>query len=267
MSKPPSSKTQWNPATYLEFAAYRARPAEDLMARLELRVPGAIYDLGCGPGNLTRKLKDRWPDRAVTGTDSSPEMLAKAEQSFGAADISWRLSDIATWTPEKPPALVFTNAALQWVPDHDMLFPRLMAAVAPGGLFAMQMPVTGEAPYHGCIKQLLARAPWRARLADVQTQQVHAASAQRYYDLVSPLAATVDTWEAYYHHVLKDTAAVTAWVSGTALVPYLTALREDEKAAFLADYTDLALAAYPASKNGKVLFTMRRLFIVAERKA
>ena len=282
MSKPPSSKTQWNPATYLEFAAYRARPAEDLMARLELRVPGAIYDLGCGPGNLTRKLKDRWPDRAVIGTDSSPEMLAKAEKSFGAADITWRLSDIATGTPETgtpetgtpetgtpeaPPALIFTNAALQWVPDHDRLFPRLMAAVAPGGLFAMQMPVTGEAPYHACIKQILVRSPWRERLAGVRSDQVHAASAQRYYDLVSPLAATVDTWEAYYHHVLKDTAAVTAWVSGTALVPYLTALREDEKAAFLADYTDLALAAYPASKDGKVLFTMRRLFILAERKA
>ncbi len=261
-----ASKTTWNPATYLEFAGYRARPAADLLAHVDIKIPGAIYDLGCGPGNLTRQLKDRWPARAVIGTDSSAEMLAKAKQSYAGVDIAWQLSDIATWQPEVPPAMVFTNAALQWVPDHDTLFPRLMAAVAPGGVFAMQMPTTADAPYHAIIKQLLSRSPWRERLANVQYHP-HPAPAQHYYDLVCALAARVDTWETSYHHVLKDTAAVTVWVSGTALVPYLTALDENEKAAFLADYTDIAATLYPPRADGKVLFTMRRLFMIAERKA
>ena len=260
------SKTQWNPATYLEFAGYRARPAEDLLARLDLKIPGAVYDLGCGPGNLTRKLKDRWSERTIIGMDSSAEMLAKAEQSYGKTDIAWQRGDIASWTPDQPAALVFTNAALHWVPDHDRLFPRLMAAVAPGGLFAMQMPMTGEAPYHAIVRQLLASPRWHDRLADVR-DHAHPLTARHYYDLVCHQAANVDTWETHYHHVLKDIDAVTVWVSGTALVPYLTVLDENEKAAFLTDYTEIARGVYPPSRDGQVLFTMRRIFMVAERKA
>lgn len=259
-------KTQWNPATYLEFAGYRARAGEDLLARLVPGVPGALYDLGCGPGTLTRQLKDRWPEREVIGIDSSSEMLARAAQSFTGADIVWRQADIAAWRPDAPAALLFANAALHWVPDHGALFPRLMNALAPGGLLAVQMPATGEALYHVCIEKLLKKTPWQDRLAGVRSHS-HPWAAKRYYDLISPQAATADIWETHYHHVLADTAAVTAWVSGTALVPYLTALDNDEKTAFLADFTDIAVAVYPASQDGKVLFTMRRLFIVAARAA
>ena len=153
-------KMSWNPAAYLEFAAYRARPAEDLIARLDVKVPGGIVDLGCGPGNLTAKLKQRWPSRAVTGFDASPEMLAKARASV-AADITWEQGDIAAWLPGAQAALVFANAALHWVPDHAGLFPRLMHALAPGGLLAVQMSMTGEALYHQCLQRVLDAPRWR----------------------------------------------------------------------------------------------------------
>ena len=257
-------RTAWNPSTYLAFAGYRARPAEDLIAHLALSVPGALFDLGCGPGTLTRKLKDRWPDRAVTGLDSSPEMLAAARETFPGGDIDWQQADIAAWSPPAPPALIFANAALHWVPDHGRVFPRLMKLVAVGGLFAMQMPMTAEATYHACVQRVLDMPRWAERLAEVRSH-AHPWPAASYYDLLSPHAATVDIWETHYHHVLADKYAVTAWASGTSLVPYLTALNDAEKADFLADYTDAAGAAYTPRQDGKILFTMQRLFLVATR--
>jgi trans-aconitate 2-methyltransferase len=257
-------QTSWNPATYLAFAAYRARPALDLIAQLEIKVPGAIYDLGCGPGTLTRKLKDSWHDRDVTGVDSSPEMLAAARAKFPGNEITWQHGDIAAWAPEAPAALVFSNAALHWLPDHPRLFPRLMSAVAPGGLFAVQMPMTENAPYHTCVQRVLEKPQWQSRLAGVHSHD-HPLDARTYYDAVIPAAAQVNIWETHYHHVMPDIHGVTAWASGTTLVPYLTKLTDEEKAAFLADYTDVAATAYPPQHNGEILFTMRRIFIVARR--
>ncbi len=260
-------RADWNPSIYLSFAAYRARPAEDLIARLDLNAPGAIFDLGCGPGTLTRKLKDRWPAHAVIGVDSSPAMLAEAGRKYGERDIAWHAGDIGAWTAAEPAALVFANAALHWVPDHEALFPRLMKNVEPGGLLAVQMPLTAEAPYHACIRRTLDLPRWRARLADVPSHDPPG-NAASYYDLVSPFAAHVDIWNTRYHHVLADASAVTAWASGTALVPYLTALDSDpERQGFLSDFTVAAATAYRPQPDGKVLFTMDRLFIVAERSA
>jgi len=258
--------TVWNPLTYLEFADYRARPGEDLMARIGLRVPGAITDLGCGPGNLTRKLKERWPDRAVIGVDASPQMLQKARATTLAdgVDVAWQEGDISTWQPQTPPALIFANAALQWVPHHRELFPRLMRGVAPGGVLAVQMPLSADAPYHHCIEKLRDTPRWHERLRGVRYHE-HPWPAGSYYNLIIPYARGVDVWETHYHHVLADVHAVTTWVSGTALTPFLSVLRQEEKQQLLDDFTDIASLSYPSRLDGKVLFTMRRLFIVAER--
>lgn len=259
------SNTSWDPARYLEFVDYRARPAEDLMARLDLAVPGAIIDLGCGPGNLTHKLKQRWPTRAVSGLDSSPEMLAKARASSGANDITWTSGDIAAWLPAERFALVFANAALHWIPDHAGVFPRLMQAVAPGGLLAVQMPMTGEALYHECLQRVLALPHWRARLEGVRSHD-HPLKAAAYYDLLTPFSEEIDIWETNYNHVLADKFAVTAWISGAALVPYLSVLNDAEKTRFMEDYTTVAGEAYLPHHDGRVLFQMRRIFLVAKRR-
>ena len=253
-------KTTWDPALYLEFAAYRARPAEDFMARLDLTVPSGIVDLGCGPGNLTRALKHKWPDRSVVGLDSSPQMLTKARALD--SDNAWQLGDISTWTPDAPPALIFANASLQWVPDHPR-FPRLLENLALGGLLAVQMPATGQALYHACLTRVLAQPRWHA-IAGARTY-THPLSAGAYHDLLAPTAASLEIWETLYHHVLAGPEAVTAWTSSTALMPYLTALSDSERPAFLEDYTAEARAAYPPQADGKVLFTMRGIFVLARR--
>lgn len=259
------SKSAWDPALYLEFADDRARPADDLMARLNLDVAGGVMDLGCGPGNLTVKLKQRWPTRPVTGLDSSSEMLTKARTSPGAGNITWTPGDISAWSPSERFALVFANAALHWVPDHASIFPRLMHAVAAGGRLAVQMPMTGKALYHDCIRRVLALPHWRDRLAGVRSHD-HPLKASAYYDFLAPLSSHVDIWETTYHHVLADKFAVTAWIAGAALVPYLDLLDTNEKARFLGDYTDIAATAYPPHDDGRVLFQMRRIFMIAKRR-
>ncbi len=255
----------WNPDLYLRYAAYRARPADDLLPRLNLNVPGDIYDLGCGPGTLTTRLAQKWPDRRGIGIDSSPTMLAAAREKFPSG-IEWQQADISTWKASSPAALVFTNAALHWVPDHEDLFPHLMAQVAPGGVLAVQMPVSGPQAYHRCIEAVAASPKWRAKFKDVHAHD-DPLSAQTYYDLLSPMAAEIDVWETDYHHVLEGESPVTAWISSTGLVPFLSVLDDADKASYLADYSACANAAYPRQNDGKVLFTMHRLFLIATKKA
>ncbi len=261
----PSSKSNtWNPKTYLEFAAHRTRPVEDLIPRLKLEVPGAIYDLGCGPGNVTMKLRTRWPDRTVIGIDASHEMLSDAKAAYGTQTVTWIQGDIEQWSADQPAALVFANASLHWVGEHDILFPHLLRNVAPGGLMAIQVPVTAQAPYQDCIRQVISAPKWRERLAGVHPHD-DVYLADRYYELLSPQAANIDMWETHYHHILSGVEPAIAWMSGAGLVPFLTHLDGADRQAFLADYAAAMKQPYAPRSDGKTIFTMRRLFIIAKR--
>src|SRR5271154_4315942 len=131
----------WNAATYLRFGDERSRPCRDLVARVEIPSAGRVIDLGCGPGNSTEVLAERWPDAELTGLDSSPEMISAARAK--PLRTHWMTGDIAAWASGDGGRLdlVFSNAALQWVADHAALYPRLLAHAAPGGALAVQVPV------------------------------------------------------------------------------------------------------------------------------
>ncbi len=152
----------WDPAQYLKFADHRLRPAVDLLNRVDLDDPGDIYDLGAGAGNVTRLIKERWPDARVTGVDDSQAMLAKAAAT--APSITWRQADLATWRPAQPADLIYSNAALHWLPGHERLFPPLLAGLAPGGVLAVQMPRNFGARSHTAIAEAALAGPWRATL-------------------------------------------------------------------------------------------------------
>lgn len=254
----------WNPEAYLEFAAYRARPAGDLISRISLKVPGPIYDLGCGPGNLTVELKDRWSERDVVGLDSSPEMLADAEKTHGTHSIRWEQGDIATWAAPEPAALVFANASLQWVDAHERLFPRLLTNVRRNGILAVQMPMTADAPYQISLRDVIASSKWREKLTDIHPH-ADEYSAARYYEILRSQVTHIDMWESRYHHILDGTDPVVAWMSGAGLTLVLSRLNDEDTASFLADYTAALRPHYPRQKDGRTIFTMRRLFIVAVR--
>jgi trans-aconitate 2-methyltransferase len=252
----------WNPDQYLKFAQPRLRPAIDLLARVALDAPRAIFDLGCGTGNVTRMLAQRWPDAAVTGVDGSAPMLEQAMK--GAEPIAWRLQDLARWTPDRPADLICSNAALHWLPDHATLFPRLVRALAPGGVLAVQMPRNFDAPSHTLIADAVRSGPWRATLEPL-LRPTPVEEPGFYYRVLKPLASDVDIWECEYLQVLQGNDPVKEWVKGTWLRPLLDALAPADRAAFEDDYARRLRVAYPAEADGTTLFPFRRLFLVATK--
>jgi trans-aconitate 2-methyltransferase len=252
----------WSPERYLAFADHRTRPAIDLLARVPLQQAERVADLGCGPGNSTRLLVERWPAATVVGIDSSSDMLASAGQS--AVGATWVEANIATWAPDGPFDLIYSNAALHWVGDHERLLPRLLGCVRPGGVLAVQMPRNFEAPSHALLRATAESGPWADRLAEVLDWRPVAAP-EWYYDLLAPQAAALDIWEAVYLHVLEGDDPVLRWTRSTALRRIMQALDEADFAAFEVDYAARLREAYPRRADGRTLFPFRRLFIVAQR--
>jgi trans-aconitate 2-methyltransferase len=253
----------WDAGLYLRFADERTQPAIDLLARVALAAPARVIDLGCGPGNSTALLRRRWPAAAVTGLDSSPQMLAAAREAQPGGE--WVLGDIATWTADPPYDLVFANATLQWLPDHATLYPRLFAQVASGGALATQIPVFHAMPVQRALLGVAADPAWRDRLAPA-TRALVAEPPGCYYDALRPLASQVDLWETEYHHILAGTDAIVEWISATRLRPYLETLADAaERREFLARLRATVAAIYTPQRDGMVLFPFRRLFVVAYR--
>ena len=250
----------WNPDQYLKFSAPRLRPALDLLAAVPATQPGNVYDLGCGPGNVTRLLAQRWPQAGVTGVDDSAAMLAKAAADPGG--VRWVLRSLADWRAEHPADVIYSNAALHWLPGHAQLFPALLAQLAPGGVLAVQMPRNFGAPSHTLIADTVRTGAWCARL-EALLQPSPVAAPETYYDMLAPLAARLDIWETEYLQVLEGPDPVKEWTKGTWLKQFLDALEEPERSAFEADYAARVRAAYPARADGKTLFPFRRLFMVA----
>jgi trans-aconitate 2-methyltransferase len=250
----------WNPDQYLKFAEPRLRPAIDLLNRISVADPHAICDLGCGAGNVTSLLAERWPAAQVTGVDDSADMLAKAAKQ--SSQIRWVNESLATWCPEEPVDVLYSNAALHWLPKHETLFPQLFEAVAPGGVLAVQMPRNFLAPSHTAIYETARSGHWSAKLEPLIAPPP-VGGPQLYYDLLQTRARSLDIWETEYLHVLEGKDAVKEWTKGTWLKRFLDALDEPERTRFEAEYARRVGEAYPMRSDGKTLFPFRRLFIVA----
>jgi trans-aconitate 2-methyltransferase len=253
--------TTWEPQTYLRYSEIRFRAGLDLIARIPKADYATIYDLGSGTGHLTRILADTFPNSKVIGIDSSPEMLAEARREFPA--MSWQEADINSWHPPGPPDLIFSNAAFQWVPAHETLFPSLLQMLRPGGVLAIQMPRHFESPSHLELKDLVQQSEWRAQLEPLLLAPVP--SPETYWRWLSPHARNVDLWETIYLQVLEGADPVVNFVRGTALRPFLTALSADDGARFVDAFAKRMAAAYPPQANGQTLFPFRRIFMVAQR--
>ena len=251
----------WDPDRYLTFADQRGRPFVELVTRIGATAPTEVVDLGCGPGNLTGLLAERWPRAHVVGLDSSPEMIAKAA-ALGQ-DVDYAVADLRDWQPPAPVDVLVSNATLQWVPGHLELLPALVAAVAPDGWFAFQVPGNFEEPSHTIRGELAAEAPYAAWTADVATPASHDPAV--YYDALAATGCSVDVWETTYTHVLRGADPVFTWVSGTGARPTLQALPDGLRADFEAELKRRLAAAYPVRDDGSVLMPFRRVFAVAQR--
>ena len=251
----------WEPDRYLQFADERLRPAQDLLARVPLAAPARVADLGCGPGNVTALLAQRWPRAELIGIDASAAMLDRARRALPEA--RFEQADIRHWTPAEAPDLIFSNAALHWLDDHPALFPRLLSLLAPGGVLAVQMPGNFDAPSHRLIRELAASPAWADRLAGARMGAV--LDMPDYHRFLAPHCARLSLWETIYWQPLSGPAPVLDWLRGTTLLPYLAALSTDDQACLLAELAPRLAEAYPPDASGTTLFPFRRIFLVAAR--
>jgi trans-aconitate 2-methyltransferase len=252
----------WSARQYSLFEQQRTRPVRDLVAAIPLASVRTAVDLGCGPGNSTEVLAERFADATVSGLDSSDDMLGEARQRL--PNVAFERADIATWQPAQSYDVILANASLQWVPDHAALYPRLVSLLNPGGVLAVQTPDNLEEPAHRLARDIAASAQWVDRIGDVKHPDRHPAA--YYFELLRGHCAEVDVWRTTYRHPLSGGhAAVVEWFKGSALRPYLQKLGEAEQEEFLEAYLHAISQAYPALDDGTVLLPFPRLFIVATR--
>ncbi len=251
---------EWDAELFLRFAPERARPARDLIAHVDGE-PRLAYDLGCGPGASTRLVVEQFPAARVIGIDTSERMLAEARRRH--LDIAFERADISKWRPSERADLIFSDSALQWVPDHQALFPRLMGLLAPSGTLAVEMPDNHLEPSHVLMRLIAADGPWAPRLAPIAKTRAVISSHSDYYDWLRPLASRLEMWRTTYIHPLAGLDALVDWFRGTALLPFLAPLNDEEREAFLARYRAELAESYEIRPDGRVLFLIPRLFIIA----
>jgi trans-aconitate 2-methyltransferase len=256
--------TDWDTALYLKFEVERTQPARDLLARLALS-PRRIVDLGCGPATSTRLLAERFPQAEILGLDNSEPMLAEARRRLPG--VRFENVDIASWRPRQRPDLIFANAALQWLPDHETLFARLMSFLGEGGALAVQMPDNRQEPSHALMRLVAADAPWSDRLVPIAKTRAVIATHVEYYAWLKPLSAALDIWQTTYVHPMSGVGAVVDWFRGSALRPFLNPLDECEREEFIERYMRELADAYGVEPNGALLFLYPRLFIHARKRA
>lgn len=175
----------WDPDLYRQFEAERTRPAHDLLAHIPATIPQRISDLGCGPGNSTQLLHQRFPDAQLVGIDNSRAMLLSAQQRL--PDCTFLEADISQWQPAEPQDLIYANASLQWLTNHQQLFPRLLSQLAANGILAVQMPDNLDEPSHRAMREVAENGPWQQTLQQAGVVRAKVLTANQYYDLLAPM--------------------------------------------------------------------------------
>lgn len=253
----------WNPGLYLKFEHERTQPVRDLVARLEVKTPARILDIGCGPGNSTAVLKDHWSAASVMGLDNSPAMIEQARRS--RQDIEWvqadagaDLSHLGTFD------IVLANASLQWLPEHAQLLPRLLKSVASNGALAVQIPQFDQMPLAQAMDET-SQLPEHAPFFTGFDPGLHRLDEGGYYDVLCGASRALDLWVTHYYHVLENHAAIIEWMKSTAMRPYLAQLPQDRQQGFAGEVLERVKQIYPLQRDGKVLFIFKRLFFIAYR--
>jgi trans-aconitate 2-methyltransferase len=253
----------WNPSQYLAFASERERPSVDLIAHIAIEAPHTIVDLGCGPGNSTAMLRQKFKRANITGIDSSPAMIDRARTSGTAA--VFEIADVTTWQPSQDVDLVFSNSLFQWIPDHPNVLFRVFRAMKKGATLAIQMPDNLAEPCHRMMRETAANGPWKKTLEQAASARSPLGAAATYYDLLKPLASRLEVWRTTYYHALNGLQGIVDMLSSTGLRPFIEPLDEASRQEFLAQYRDSLKPHYPLTVDGKVLLPFPRFFVVAIR--
>ncbi|VVE20499.1 trans-aconitate 2-methyltransferase [Pandoraea anhela] len=254
----------WSSKQYSQFERERTRPVRDLLSAVPTTDAKFVVDLGCGPGNSTEVLIDRFPGADALGLDNSADMVDAARKRL--PDVRFDLADIGAWRTDTPCDVILANAVFQWVPNHADILPKIASMLAPGGSLALQMPDNLDEPAHRLMREVAAESPWAEKLANAAAAREALPDVAWYYALLRAAASHVDIWRTTYHHLLTGgSSAVVEWFKGSGLRPYLAPLTEAERAEYLTRYEARIADAYPALPDGTVVLPFPRLFLVATR--
>ena len=253
----------WNAKQYLQFNKERTLPATDLVNRIERTAPEYILDIGCGPGNSTAELKKRWTEAHVTGIDSSPDMIANASATY--PNMNFKLVDASKDLPTITERydIVFSNACLQWIPDHSRIFPEMMELLNPGGVLAIQIPVNFSEPIHQVIQQVVHKEKWAELLQ--YNRELDFLSEEEYYDLLADITTDFSMWKTIYMHRMPSYDAIMDWYRQTGLRPYLQRLSTEKQAEWEEEVLEGIKQKYPLQKNGEIIFRFPRLFMMGSK--
>ena len=254
--------SDWKPNLYLEFGKERTQPSVDLVTRIDVENPKRIIDIGCGPGNSTSILKARWVNAEIIGLDNSEAMINEAKSKY--PDIDWFYADASGDLSKLGKFdIVFSNAAIQWMPSHEILLPKLFGILNKGGVLAVQVPCTKYMPMHTEIVKITSTDKWKNYFANMaNTYSIH--TADFYYNIICNLTKEIDLWQTDYYHIMNAHSDIVKWFSGSGLRPYLDCLKDDDiKTEFLKEYENALQNKYPIQSDGKILFPFTRIFFIA----
>jgi trans-aconitate 2-methyltransferase len=254
---------EWDPQQYLQFEYERTQPSIDLVARIPFEDPATIIDIGCGPGNSTQILRKRWPHADIVGLDKSEKMIERARADHPGQ--TWIIGDASTLTADRAYDIVFSNAAIHWIPDHHGLIPRLFQIVRKDGVLAVQVPANYESPLYRIILNVARSDKWRSFTSGCDGLITYHNAAYYYNELVS-LTKDIALWETTYYHILKSHQDLVAWYKSTAMKPFLERLPADDKREeFLQTVLTECKKQYPLQSDGRILYPFKRLFFTARK--
>lgn len=251
--------SEWKPDLYLKYEKQRSLPARDLVHRLRHLKPKRIVDLGCGPGNSTLLLKDEFSDAEIIGIDNSVKMIEKAKKMH--PDLQFFVCNVNDWNEKTD--LMYSNACLHWLSDHQMLFPKLVSLLNEGGTLAVQMPMNENEPLYRIIKETAQKMPYDFSNAYFEKHEL--LRPEQYVELLSECASNVEVWETVYYHEMDSCEDLLDWVRSTRLRPYLDCLNGKEQVLFEEEILKEVKRQYQVMKNGKIMFKFRRLFLMIEK--
>jgi trans-aconitate 2-methyltransferase len=255
---------KWNPDLYLKYEDERTQPSYDLVSRINIANPTNIIDIGCGPGNSTRVLRERWPHAQILGLDNSQEMIEKARSAY--PQEHWILADAARWKTDVKYSIVFSNATLQWIPNHESLIRTLFDYVQSQGALAVQVPANSGSPLHHAVLRVSKREKWKEAMVGCD-ELITYRDASFYYNQLSALSKRIFIWYTTYYHVMASHQNLIDWYASTGMKPYLERLATDElRRLFQSQVLDECRPAYPEQQDRKILFPFKRLFFVAYKE-
>ena len=254
--------SEWNSEQYLKFQNQRTQPAIDLAKRIEINNPKNILDVGCGPGNSTKVLKNVFPNAHILGIDSSENMIRKAREVY--SDIAFKVMDITSENQDLENFdIIFSNACLQWIPNHRDFIPRLFSKLSKGGVLAVQIPMNFQEKLFTIMNETINEDKWDFSSMSVEPNET--LKQEEYFDILSSLTDHFDIWETVYYHNMPSIDAMVEWIKGTRLRPYLDALNRNDAEKFINEITEKASRAYNRQENGEFIFKFRRFFFLAVR--